>query len=136
MPEPVTVAFATLGCKLNQYDTTELQARLEARGLRTVSFEEPAQLYVINTCTVTARADGSGRQAIRRAVARNPDALVVSTASWGYLRLRRTEYAAGELAAWARRVERQPWEEAYVFFKHEDEGKGPLYAERFREELT
>ena len=79
VPEPVTVAFATLGCKLNQYDTTELQARLEARGLRTVSFEEPAQLYVINTCTVTARADGSGRQAIRRAVARNPDALVVVT---------------------------------------------------------
>src|SRR5438552_1579842 len=77
VPEPVTVAFATLGCKLNQYDTTELQARLEARGLRTVPFEEPAQLYVINTCTVTARADGSGRQAIRRAVARNPDALVV-----------------------------------------------------------
>jgi len=79
VPEPVTVAFATLGCKLNQYDTTELQALLEARGLRTVAFEEPAQLYVINTCTVTARADGSARQAIRRAVARNPDALVVVT---------------------------------------------------------
>jgi threonylcarbamoyladenosine tRNA methylthiotransferase MtaB len=79
VPEPVTVAFATLGCKLNQYDTAELQALLEAKGLRTVPFDEPAQLYVINTCTVTARADGSGRQAIRRAVARNPDALVVVT---------------------------------------------------------
>jgi len=79
VPEPVTVAFATLGCKLNQFDTTELQAALEARGLRTVPFEEPAQLYVINTCTVTARADQSDRQAIRRAVARNPDALVVVT---------------------------------------------------------
>ncbi|MBI3454892.1 MAG: tRNA (N(6)-L-threonylcarbamoyladenosine(37)-C(2))-methylthiotransferase MtaB [Candidatus Rokubacteria bacterium] len=76
---PVTVAFATLGCKLNQYDTTELQALLEARGFRTVSFEEPAQLYVINTCTVTARADYSGRQTIRRAIARNPDAVVVVT---------------------------------------------------------
>jgi threonylcarbamoyladenosine tRNA methylthiotransferase MtaB len=77
--EPVTVAFATLGCKLNQYDTTELQAALEARGLRTVPFEEAAQLYVINTCTVTARADYSDRQAIRRAIARNPEALVVVT---------------------------------------------------------
>jgi threonylcarbamoyladenosine tRNA methylthiotransferase MtaB len=75
----VTVAFATLGCKLNQYDTTELQALLETRGFRTVAFEEPAQLYVINTCTVTARADYSDRQAIRRAIAKNPGALVVVT---------------------------------------------------------
>jgi threonylcarbamoyladenosine tRNA methylthiotransferase MtaB len=76
---PITVAFATLGCKLNQYDTTELQALLESRGFRTVPFDAPAQLYVINTCTVTARADVSDRQAIRRAVTRNPDALVVVT---------------------------------------------------------
>jgi threonylcarbamoyladenosine tRNA methylthiotransferase MtaB len=75
----VSVAFATLGCKLNQYDTTEVQALLEARGFRTVPFETPAQVYVINTCTVTARADYSDRQAIRRAVARNPEAVVVVT---------------------------------------------------------
>jgi threonylcarbamoyladenosine tRNA methylthiotransferase MtaB len=76
---PVKVAFTTLGCKLNQYDTTELQALLEARGFRTVPFDEQAELYVINTCTVTARADYSDRQAIRRAIARNPEALVVVT---------------------------------------------------------
>ena len=76
---PVTVAFATLGCKLNQSDTTEVQALLEAEGFRTVPFETPAQVYVINTCTVTARADYSDRQAIRRAVARNPEAVVVVT---------------------------------------------------------
>ena len=70
----MTVAFATLGCKLNQYDTSEVQALLEAGGFRTVPFEAPAQVYVINTCTVTARADYSDRQAIRRAVARNPEA--------------------------------------------------------------
>ena len=75
----VTVAFATLGCKLNQYDTTEVQALLEGGGFRTVPFESPAQVYVINTCTVTARADYSDRQAIRRAIARNPDAVVVVT---------------------------------------------------------
>jgi threonylcarbamoyladenosine tRNA methylthiotransferase MtaB len=76
---PVTVAFATVGCKLNQYDTAELQALLETRGFRTVPFDSAAELYVVNTCTVTARADVSDRQAIRRAVARNPRALVVVT---------------------------------------------------------
>jgi threonylcarbamoyladenosine tRNA methylthiotransferase MtaB len=76
---PLTVAFATLGCKLNQYDTSEVQALLDAEGFRTVPFETPAQVYVINTCTVTARADHSGRQAIRRAVQRNPEAVVVVT---------------------------------------------------------
>jgi len=65
----------------------------------------------------------------------DPDSLVVPTASWGYMRLRRTEYADADIAAWARRVERQPWQEAYVFFKLEDEGKGPQFAERFRERL-
>jgi threonylcarbamoyladenosine tRNA methylthiotransferase MtaB len=75
----LTVAFETLGCKLNQYDTTEVQALLEAEGFRTVPFEDPAQVYVINTCTVTARADHSDRQAIRRAISRNPEAVVVVT---------------------------------------------------------
>jgi threonylcarbamoyladenosine tRNA methylthiotransferase MtaB len=76
---PVTVAIATLGCKLNQYDTTELQALLEAAGFHVVPFDTPAQVYVVNTCTVTARADHSGRQAVRRAISRNPDAVVVVT---------------------------------------------------------
>jgi uncharacterized protein YecE (DUF72 family) len=66
----------------------------------------------------------------------NPEALVIPTASWGYLRLRRTEYADADLAAWAGRVGRQPWAEAYVFFKHEDEARGPLFGERFRAMLT
>ena len=60
------------------------------------------------------------------------DALVVPTASWGYLRLRRTEYTGDDLTAWAARVQRQPWPEAYVFFKHEDEAKGPRFATEFR----
>lgn len=63
------------------------------------------------------------------------DALIVPTASWGYMRLRRTEYAEGELAAWAERVQRQPWSDAYVFFKHEDEAKGPRFAVEFRARL-
>jgi len=65
----------------------------------------------------------------------DPDALVVPTASWGYMRLRRTEYAPGQLTAWAQRVEKQAWSDAYVFFKHEDEGKGPRFALEFRAQL-
>lgn len=57
----------------------------------------------------------------------------VSTASRGYLRLRREAYDDEELASWAERVTAQPWEEAFVFFKHEDEGAGPALARRFRE---
>jgi uncharacterized protein YecE (DUF72 family) len=57
----------------------------------------------------------------------------VATASWGYLRLRRPDYGDPELAAWVARVRSQPWETAFVFFKHEDEGKGPGLAARFIE---
>ncbi|MGZ8868542.1 MAG: DUF72 domain-containing protein [Thermoanaerobaculia bacterium] len=66
----------------------------------------------------------------------NPESVLVPTASWGYLRLRRTEYAADGIAAWARRVSSQPWPDAFVFFKHEDEGKGPVFAEQFKQALT
>jgi uncharacterized protein YecE (DUF72 family) len=61
----------------------------------------------------------------------DPAALTMSTASWGYLRLRRTEYAAGEIERWAERVKQQSWSSAFVFFKHEDEGKGPAFARTF-----
>jgi len=58
---------------------------------------------------------------------------LVATAGWGYLRLRRPDYGDAELALWARRLKEQPWEEVFVFFKHEDEGKGPQLAARFIE---
>jgi uncharacterized protein YecE (DUF72 family) len=53
---------------------------------------------------------------------------LIQAGSFGYLRLRKTAYAEGEIEAWARRIQEQPWGEAYVFFKHEDEGKGPAFA--------
>jgi uncharacterized protein YecE (DUF72 family) len=59
------------------------------------------------------------------------DTLVVPTASWGYLRLRRTDYSDEQLAAWRDRIAAAPWTETWVFFKHEDEGKGPAFAKRF-----
>jgi uncharacterized protein YecE (DUF72 family) len=55
------------------------------------------------------------------------------TADWGYLRLRRVEYSEGALKAWLKQVGGQKWEDAFVFFKHEDEGTGPKLAGRFLE---
>lgn len=77
-----TVAFATLGCRLNQVDTQELQGTLEAKGYRTVPSAEGADVVIVNTCTVTARADFSDRQAIRRASRINPGARIVVTGCW------------------------------------------------------
>jgi threonylcarbamoyladenosine tRNA methylthiotransferase MtaB len=77
-----TVAFATLGCRLNQVDSQVLAARLEARGYRTVPFESAADVVVVNTCAVTARAEASDRQTIRRAARAHPGARVVVTGCW------------------------------------------------------
>lgn len=57
----------------------------------------------------------------------------VSTANWGYLRLRLPEYSDADLQTWLEQIRAQAWQEAYVFFKHEDEGKGPKFAKRFLE---
>jgi uncharacterized protein YecE (DUF72 family) len=56
-----------------------------------------------------------------------------ATADYGYLRLRKAAYAAGELESWVDRISHQSWSRAYVFFKHEDEGTGPKLAARFLE---
>jgi uncharacterized protein YecE (DUF72 family) len=57
----------------------------------------------------------------------------VSTADWGYLRLRLPEYDDAALAGWARWCADQAWSDTYVFFKHEDAGMGPMFARRFLE---
>ena len=61
---------------------------------------------------------------------------LVPTASWGYLRLRRVDYTDADVDAWADRIRAQPWEEAFVFFKHEDEGKAPAFARRLLDRLA
>ncbi len=58
---------------------------------------------------------------------------VISTARWGYVRLRRKKYSKRQLAEWVERLRSQPWNQAYVFFKHEDTGTGPKFAARFLE---
>jgi len=62
-----------------------------------------------------------------------PAAPLVATTDWGYLRLRREEFSDAELREWARRIGAQPWSDAYVFLKHEEEGKGPKLAARLAE---
>jgi uncharacterized protein YecE (DUF72 family) len=57
----------------------------------------------------------------------------ISTADWGYLRLRRPDYVDTELKAWVERIRSQNWQDTFIFFKHEDEGKGPQMAKRFLE---
>ena len=62
-----------------------------------------------------------------------PAAPLVATTDWGYLRLRREDFSDQELQHWARRIREQPWREAYVFMKHEEEGRGPKLAARLME---
>ncbi|MCW3489323.1 tRNA (N(6)-L-threonylcarbamoyladenosine(37)-C(2))-methylthiotransferase MtaB [Dethiobacter alkaliphilus] len=72
-------AFYTLGCKVNQTETAALQNLFGEAGYETVPFEETADVYVINTCTVTHLSDRKSRQMIRRARRTNPDAVIVVT---------------------------------------------------------
>ena len=70
------IAFYTLGCKVNQYETQALEQLVTQRGHSLVPFEETADAYVINTCTVTAVSDKKSRQVIRRARKAAPDAVI------------------------------------------------------------
>ena len=72
-------AFHNLGCKVNAYETEAMQQLLENAGYETVPFEEGADVYVINTCTVTNIADRKSRQMLHKAKKMNPDAIVVAT---------------------------------------------------------
>jgi len=71
-------AFLTLGCKVNQYETDAMTEILRDRGYKIVDFRETADVYIINTCSVTAVADKKSRQMIRRAKKKNPEAAVVA----------------------------------------------------------
>jgi uncharacterized protein YecE (DUF72 family) len=66
----------------------------------------------------------------------NPANQIISTAPWGYLRLRRSDYTDADLSHWLEQIYAQKWEKAFVFFKHEEAAKGPKMAMRFRELLS
>lgn len=73
------VALHNLGCKVNAYETEAMQEMLEKNGYEIVPFKEGADIYIINTCTVTNMADRKSRQMLHRAKKMNPNALVVAT---------------------------------------------------------
>ena len=72
-----TVGLYTLGCKVSQYETEAIAEAFEKKGFRVIPFEDAADVYVINTCTVTAESDRKCRQVIRRAIGRTPLAVVM-----------------------------------------------------------
>lgn len=74
-----TAAFYTLGCKVNQYETEKIREEMESLGFQTVPYPGPADVIVVNSCTVTGIADAKSRSAVRRAIRKNPDAIVVAT---------------------------------------------------------
>src|SRR5215467_4795771 len=86
MVENRTVAFHTLGCKLNFSETSTLSRMLENEGFRKKEFDEHADIYVINTCSVTDNADKECRQLVRRIQRRSPESFVVITGCYAQLK--------------------------------------------------
>jgi len=76
MSEPKRVAFATLGCKVNQYDSEAMMRLFRQAGYQVVDFQDAADIYIINTCAVTGRGAAKSRQLIRSAVRRAPLSVV------------------------------------------------------------
>jgi threonylcarbamoyladenosine tRNA methylthiotransferase MtaB len=86
MPQSKTVAFYTLGCKLNYSETSTLSRSLEAGGFIKKDFEDNADVYVINTCSVTENADKECRMLVRRIQRRAPESFVVITGCYAQLK--------------------------------------------------
>ena len=72
------VALHNLGCKVNSYELDVVQQMLQENGYNIVPFDQKADIYIVNTCTVTNIADRKSRQMLHRAKAKNPQAIVVA----------------------------------------------------------
>src|ERR1041384_4785280 len=86
MSQTRTVAFHTLGCKLNFSETSSLSRLLENEGFEKKEFDDLADVYVINTCSVTDNADKECRQLVRRIQRKAPESLVVITGCYAQLK--------------------------------------------------
>ena len=82
---PKKIAITTLGCKINQFESAAMTEALEQNGYGMVPFSEIADIYVINSCTVTAKTDAESRRLIRRATRMNPEARVVVTGCYAQM---------------------------------------------------
>ena len=83
---PQTVSFYTLGCKLNYSETSAIERQFEAAGYTAVPFDQGADIYVINTCSVTEFADKKCRKTVRRALRKSPDARVIVIGCYAQLK--------------------------------------------------
>jgi len=83
---PLRVAVQHFGCKLNQYEAEAFRAGFQDRGYEIVPFDEQADVYVVNTCTVTGSGDADSRRAVRRARRQQPEATVVATGCYAQRR--------------------------------------------------
>ena len=96
-----TIAVATLGCKVNQFESEALIDALEQRGYRLIPLEEGADIAIINTCTVTHRADFQSRQMVRRASRYNQESLIIVTGCYpqvepdAFLKMKGVHYVLG-----------------------------------------
>lgn len=99
-----SVAFYTLGCKVNFYDTEAIWQLFKQEGYEQVDFEATADVYLINTCTVTNTGDKKSRQIIRRAVRRNPDAIIAVTGCYAQTSRRRFWISRASILSSARRI--------------------------------
>jgi threonylcarbamoyladenosine tRNA methylthiotransferase MtaB len=79
------VALATLGCKVNQFESAAFLSSFAARGVEVVPFSQEADVYIVNTCAVTAKAGAQSRQMIRRALRKNPEARLVVTGCYAQI---------------------------------------------------
>jgi threonylcarbamoyladenosine tRNA methylthiotransferase MtaB len=97
----ITFSVATLGCKVNQFESEALTDSLVRKGYKLVPFDEGGDLSIINTCTVTHRADFQSRQAVRRAHRANPGTLIIATGCYAqvdpqaFLKMEEVQYLVG-----------------------------------------
>ena len=80
------VAVGTIGCKLNHFESEAILESFRRNNFEIIDFKEKADVYVINTCTVTGKSDYRSRQMIRKAVNSNKDAFIVVTGCYGQLK--------------------------------------------------
>lgn len=85
MDHALSVAVETLGCKVNQYETSYFLEVLRQAGYRLVPFRDRADIYIVHSCAVTAKAGSQTRQLLRRARRTNPDALIVAAGCYAQL---------------------------------------------------
>ena len=96
-----TISVATLGCKVNQFESEALIDALERKGYALIPFEEGADITIINTCTVTHRADFQSRQIVRRAFRSNPNSLIIVTGCYpqvepdAFIKMKEVRYLFG-----------------------------------------